>query len=75
MAEADLETGEVGEWKVAWEGTGGLVSILSSRKTRPTPFSKVCISPLLSSLRLLKDRIYTRRMDTTIFLLPKVSRT
>jgi beta-xylosidase len=29
MAEADLETGKVGEWKVIWEGTGGLVSFWS----------------------------------------------
>lgn len=26
QAEANLETGQVGEWKTIWEGTGGLVS-------------------------------------------------
>lgn len=26
QAEIDLETGEVGEWEVIWEGTGGEVS-------------------------------------------------
>lgn len=28
LAEADLDTGKVGEWKTIWEGTGGSVSIV-----------------------------------------------
>lgn len=35
LAEADLETGEVDEWKTIWNGTGGLVRDLHDNAVLP----------------------------------------
>lgn len=36
QAEANLDTGDVGEWKTIWDGTGGLVSSEYQEVERPS---------------------------------------
>lgn len=61
QAEVDLRTGEVGEWEVIWEGTGGEVSRRSSH-----------VEPELTSGRHPRARTSTTKTGTTTSSLPKV---
>ena len=63
QAEVNLDTGETGEWRVIWNGTGGLVRV---------PSVVAWAFPLTIRNRLPKDRISTARTAGTTCWLLKV---